>query len=41
MRLHDLTIAEYAATDAQWLSELRQAMTAWQNGRKAAATGSV
>lgn len=39
MRISDLTIAEYAATDAQWWHELAQALTSWQHGRSAGGHG--
>ena len=32
---HDLTIAEFAATDMQWWHELAQAVTSWSHGRTA------
>jgi hypothetical protein len=35
MRLGDLSIAEFSATDMRWWTELAQAVTSWQHGRKA------
>lgn len=39
LRLHDLTIAEFAATDMQWWHELAQAVTSWSHGRTAGGHG--
>lgn len=34
-RLADVSIAEWAMTDAAWWHEMAQAMTAWRQGRAA------
>lgn len=39
MRLGDLSIAEWCATDMQMWSEFAQAVTSWQHGRKAGGHG--